>query len=230
MKNPIKMSLLLIINIIVLSACEKSQTGKSSPARVARGADATQPYSNQPNGTYPPNTQNPTQQPGGGSTAPGMYNIGSQWVFLQSTDYNSFLNSVKGLVSASMDPSGLGSLSNYGDVALIGYIDMNQQYSINSANCRFRMEIWDDYARSGSASAIAFSFNSLSNYSVNGNQINLVFQDAYGQLFITGQIGSGEFYGTVSFKNYKSFDGSTNMASGTLGTFKVPYCGFFRCQ
>ncbi len=229
MKKCIKMSWLLVLSALVLSACDKKQTGKSSPARVARNDGGVQPYTTQPtnpNGTVNPN---PNQQPNL-NNGTGYNNIGSQWVYLQALDYNSFLISLKGLVSASMDPSGLGSISNYGDVALIGYIDMNQQYSINAANSRFRLEIWDDYAQSGSASAIALSFNSLSNYSVNGNQINLVFQDAYGQIFINGQLGGGDFYGTVSFKNSKSFDGSTTMASGTLGTFKVPYCGFFRCQ
>lgn len=215
-----KYILLTIIGLLIFSACDKKKSGKSTPARTARTSGDSTPVNvpssnNQQTGT---NTQN-------------NYNVGSQWVYLQSTDSYSFQQSLKALVSASMDPKDLGYVSNYGDVVLIGYIDMSmQQSTINASNSRFRLEIWDDYARSGNASEIALSFNSLSTYQVNGGQITLVFQDPYGQIIISGQTNYYDFYGTVSFKNLKSFDGSTNLPSGTLGTFQVPYCGFFRCQ
>lgn len=230
MQKIIRISCLLLLGLLTLSACDKKKTNKSNPARDARLNGGMQPYNTTPNGITNPNSTTPYPNQQGGTNNQIYNNIGSQWVFLQTTDYNSFIQSIKGLVSASMDPNGLGNLSNYGDVALIGYIDMNQQYSINTANSRFRLEIWDDYARSGSASEIALSFNSLANYQVNGSQITLYFQDSYGQVIISGQIYGSDFYGTVSFRNSQSFDGSANYASGTLGSFQVPYCGFFRCQ
>lgn len=216
MKLSRKLMTLLMLSLVFLGACDKKKN-KSSPARAARGAVA-QPFQPQP-----PNTQQPLY-PGQG------YKTGSEWVYLQSNDTYGFTEAIKGLVSASMDPQELGYVSNYGDVALIGYIDMDQQGTINQTNSRLRIEIWDDYARSGSASEIALQFNSLSTYSYNGNQMTLVFQDAYGQITVTGQFTQSDFYGTVSFKNSQSFAGSASYASGTIGSFQVPYCGFFRCQ
>lgn len=216
MKLPRKMMILLMLGLVFLGACEKKKS-KSSPARAARGAVA------QPFQTQPPNNQQPLN-PGQG------YNTGSEWVYLQSNDTYGFTEAIRGLVSASMDPQELGYVSNYGDVALIGYIDMDQQGTINQNNSRLRIEIWDDYARSGSASEIALQFNNLSTYNYNGNQMTLVFQDAFGQITITGQFTQSDFYGTVSFRNSQSFNGSTSYAAGTIGSFQVPYCGFFRCQ
>ena len=209
-----KIFIMLIIGLLALSGCDKKKTNKSTPARTAR--------------TVPPiphQQGNPNQQPPNNG-----YNTGSQWVYLQSSDYNSFYQSLQGFVSASMNPQELGNVSNYGDVALIGYIDMDSQGNINTANSRLRIEIWDDYARSGSASEIAVAFNNLSSYSFNGNQLNLVFQDSYGQVVVSGQLTNQDFYGTVSYYNNASYDGYSGGASGTLGNFQVPYCGFFRCQ
>ncbi len=216
MKLPRKLMMLLMLSLVFLGACEKKKS-KSSPARAARGA-VSQPFQ-----TQPPNNQQPLN-PGQG------YNTGSEWVYLQSNDTYGFTEAIRGLVSASMDPQELGYVSNYGDVALIGYIDMDQQGTINQNNSRLRLEIWDDYARSGSASEIALQFNNLSTYNYNGSQMTLVFQDAFGQITITGQFTQSDFYGTVSFRNSQSFTGSTSYASGTIGSFQVPYCGFFRCQ
>ncbi len=212
-----------MIALLLLSACDQKKS-KSSPARMARNPLA-QPFIQ---GQQPvPGTNNP-QQPvypntNGSST-------GSEWVYLQSNDTYGFSNAVKGLVSATMDPQELGYVNNYGDVALIGFIDMNQQGVVNQSNSRLRLEIWDDYARSGSASEIAIQFNNLTSYNYNGNQITLVFQDQYGQITISGQLTQYDFYGTVSFQNNQAFGGGSSFASGVLGNFQVPYCGFFRCQ
>lgn len=218
MKLSRKLMTLLMLSLVFLGACDKKKS-KSSPARAARGAVA------QPFQTQPPNNQQQPLYPNQG------YNTGSEWVYLQSNDSYGFTEAIRGLVSASMDPQELGYVSSYGDVALIGYIDMNQQGTINQSNSRLRLEIWDDYARSGSASEIALQFDALSTYNYSGNQITLVFQDAFGEVTIYGQFSqSSDFYGTVSFRNKQSYTGNANYASGTIGSFQVPYCGFFRCQ
>ncbi len=220
MKLSKKLLMLFMLSlIVVLGACEKKKNN-TSPSRTVRGG-ADQPYQTQP--VYPG-----TQQPSPGNNS--GYNIGSEWVYLQSNDTYGFSEAIRGLVSASMDPVELGYVSPYGDVALIGYIDMNQQWAVNQANSRLRIEIWDDYARAGSSPEIAIQFNSLSSYNYNGNQITLVFQDSYGEIIISGQITQSDFYGTVSFRNTQSFAGGAQHASGVIGYFQVPYCGFFRCQ
>ena len=224
MKTSKLMTLLLLGGLIVLAACDTKKTARSSPARVARGASAQ----NYIQGGY--NNPGPYNQ--GGYNQGGYGNGGtssSQWSFIQSNNGN-FFQAVQGLVSASMNPQELGSVNNYGDVAIIGYIDMDQSGNVNQANSRLRIEIWDDYARSGQASEIALAFNGLSSSNYNGNQLNLIFMDNYGQIVVTGQLNQNTFYGTVSYQNAVSFDGASSPASGVLGTFQVPACGFFRCN
>ncbi len=213
MKTIKLLTLLMLSGLLFLTACDKKKSGRSSPSRVARGGTPQ---------TY--NVQNPNVQD------PNIANTGSELADVRSNDSYGFLQAVQGLVSASMDPQELGNVNSSGDVWIIGYIDMDQQGNINQANSVLRLEIWDDYARSGSASEIALAFNNLQSYSYNGNQINLVFEDNYGQIIVSGDYSQYDFYGTVSYRNTVSYDGNSTPAAGVLGTFQVPVCSFFRCQ
>lgn len=212
--------LIMLSGLMFLTACDKKKSGKSSPARVARGG-TSQPYIVQGVNNQGANNQGFNNY--NGST-------GSEWSYIRADDSYTFSQAVQGLVSASMDPQELGYVSNYGDVAIIGYIDMDQQGNINQENSRLRLEIWDDYARMGSASEIALAFNRLDSYNYNGNQINLVFDDGFGQIIVSGELNQYDFYGTVSYQNAVSYDGTSSKAAGVLGTFQVPSCAFFRCQ
>lgn len=227
MKNFKFLTLLLLSGLIALSACDTKKTSRSSAARVARGgmgANYVQGGYNQ-GGNYGNFNQ-------GGSYQGGQYTgtSTSQWAYIQSNDPNNFYRSVQGLVSASMNPQELGAVNPSSDVAIIGYVDMDQSGNINRNTTRIRLEIWDEYARSGTASEIALAFNNLANYSYNGNQISLIFQDNYGQIVVSGQVSQNSFVGSVSYQNSASYDGNSTPAAGVLGNFQVPACGFFRCQ
>lgn len=227
MKKIKLVSVLLLCGLVALSGCDSKKTARSNAARVARGgtnSNYLQGGYNQGGNTGPYNQ--------GGTYQGGQYTgtSTSQWAYIQSNDPNNFYQSVQGLISASMNPQELGHVNSSGDVAIIGYIDMDQAGNVNRNNTRLRIEIWDEYARSGSASEIALAFNSLANYSYNGNQISLIFQDNYGQVVVTGQINQNLFSGSVSYQNSASFDGGSNPAAGVLGNFQVSACGFFRCQ
>jgi hypothetical protein len=214
MKNINLLLVFILSGLVFLNACDNKKSGRSAPGRAARGGN-TVPFNNQ---SGIPNSQNPS----GTST--------SQWAYVLSNDANQFFQSVRGLVSASMDPQELGNVNNNGDVAIIGFVDMNQAGSINAANTRLRLEIWDDYAQSGQASEIAIAYNSLASSTVNGSHVELVFDDNnYGRILISGDYDQATFYGSVSFQNHKSFDGVTAPAAGVLGNFQVPVCGFFYC-
>lgn len=222
MSISMRMTLCFFAGLLLLTGCDPAQKSpRSSPARVARGG----PTTNVQNGN---NTGNPTGFNQGGNYTSG--NSSSQWAYIQGNDPNSFYRTVQGLVSASMNPEELGNVNSNSDVAIIGFIDMDQNGNVYPANSRLRIEIWDDYARSGSASEIALAFNSMASSNYSGNQIQFHFQDEFGRITVTGQVSQNNFYGTVSYQNAKVFDGSSNYASGTLGTFQVPACGFFRCQ
>lgn len=199
---------------IFLTGCDNKKSNKGSPSRVARGG-TTQPFNAGGNNAWMNNQSGVN---------------GSQWSYIRINGTSDPRRPVQGLISASMDPSELGSISSYGDVAIIGYVDMDQNGNVNRTNSRLRIEIWDDFARSGSAAEIALAFNSLTNSSYNGNQITLVFEDQFGQIVIDGQFNQYEFYGNVSYQNYQFYGGGSQPDAGVLGSFQVPICGFFRCQ
>lgn len=58
-----------------------------------------------------------------------------------------------------------------------------------------------------------------------GNQMEVVFADAFGEVTLKGQITEEYIYGTVHFKNYQSYNGSSPQ-QGDLGSFYVYRCGF----
>jgi hypothetical protein len=72
--------------------------------------------------------------------------------------------------------------------------------------------------------------NSLAYAQWNGNQVNLVFQDNYGQIIITGELNNYSFYGQVSFQNSTSYTGGGYGQSGVIGSFQIDRCAMFRCQ
>jgi hypothetical protein len=168
----------------------------------------------------------------GGATGFNNYNqsIGGEIATIRGDDSYQFFRDIQGLVSASMDPQELGNVMPYGDVVIMGFIDMDRNGTINTENSRLRLEIWDDYARNGSASEIALSFNRMKSYNPNGNQITMVFGDDFGDIIVSGEYTQYDFYGYVTYRNTKSFDGSSSYAEGNVGSFQVSVCGLFRCQ
>lgn len=204
--------------LLVTTACDNKKTSRGAPGRIARGG-----YSGGYNNAYPGGM---TQNPNYGYQDYGA--SGSQWAYIRGDNTQSFYGAIQGLVSASMNPSELGNVTAYGDVAIIGSIEMNRQGQINPNNSRLRIEIWDDYARMGQASEIALAFNAMSTYTYNGNQLIMHFNDQYGEVIISGQFNQSEFIGTLSFQNSQHFDGTSRPASGVIGTFQVPTNGFFR--
>ncbi len=62
-------------------------------------------------------------------------------------------------------------------------------------------------------------------------QANLVFTDEYGTITVTGTYNAQTFNGTVNFQNRKSVQlNGKNLSGGTLGSFSIPTCAFFRCM
>lgn len=64
-----------------------------------------------------------------------------------------------------------------------------------------------------------------------GNNVQIVFWDAYGAVELTGQIDAQRqvFTGVMKYDNYILYDGSRPGAAGTLGDFTIPLCSFFAC-
>ncbi len=97
-----------------------------------------------------------------------------------------------------------------------------------------QIEIWDDYAGQIGSDGKPIppvviyigpqgeGFQSVSGQSF-GGQIQLTFTSSYEVVMLDGYVQGNEFVGTMSFSNA--------FAQGMqLGQFRVPACGFFRCQ
>jgi hypothetical protein len=64
-----------------------------------------------------------------------------------------------------------------------------------------------------------------------GYNANLQFTDEYGTVTVKGTYNATTFNGTVEFQNRKSVTlNGKNLSGGTLGSFSIPTCAFFRCM
>jgi hypothetical protein len=203
--------------VFSLWACDQKSTSKS-PVRTTRQFRDSQPNYN--NSGISPYGNNTGVVPGGNNGA---------WGRIFSAYDNEFNIAIKALVSASFDPSKLGYVNPQNGVFIQGFIDGNQN-AVNAYGSSLRIEIWDNYAASGQESAIPISFTGARSAQISGNQINLVFEDQYGSIILTGYINGNTITGDVSFRNNRSFDNVSQPREGVLGNFEVPTCSFLKCN
>lgn len=215
-----KLSKYLIAAFCLFSiwACDQKSTSKS-PVRTTRQYRDGQPINGYNNGGTSPYGGTTGVVPGGNGN----------WGRVFSSYDNEFNIALKALVSASFDPSRLGYVNPQNGVFIQGFIDANQN-TVNAYNSTLRIEIWDNYATSGQDSAIPISFSGARSAQISGNQMNLVFEDQYGAIVLTGYINGNTITGDISFKNYRSFDNVSQPREGVLGNFEVPTCSFLRCN
>lgn len=62
-----------------------------------------------------------------------------------------------------------------------------------------------------------------------GGVVQLTFSDSYGTVTIRGNYNQSTMTGTIEFTNSQG-NGYNGVRSGTLGTFSMPVCSFFRCS
>lgn len=215
------LSLTVLALALVLTGCGNKEREKSA-VRIGRGGTA-----------IAPGTNNQYVSPG----SPYTRVLGEVTGASEQT--------VKALLNASMDAenpenfrSPVAGIVMSGDIRLSGstqnVLALGSSTATIVSGSEFALSIIDDIALNDGQSAITISFKPGGNngYQVqgqisNGGQANIVFQDSYGQIILTGTYNSSEFRGTISFKN------SQKSAVGqqiTLGQFRVPTCGFFHCQ
>lgn len=140
------------------------------------------------------------------------------------------------LLSATMNPNDIGEISGVRGAST--GVDMRLRIgrtagggSVTVANTKLNLIIYDSYV--GQASTInpgqaiqplTISMNA-SNVASNGNELVITFGDQYGTITAHLQGTNPNFTGTLEFANYQSATGGSP-ASGQLGSFVVPSCGF----
>ncbi|KYG64065.1 hypothetical protein AZI86_14775 [Bdellovibrio bacteriovorus] len=150
-----------------------------------------------------------------------------------SQSYGSrFEEQVKAFVSATLDPEALGTISgNINDATGIDFtasfpFDSNNQ--LIAAQASISIKIFDSYAKTTYNGQVvppyevAFSQAKSGTINRNTRQINVVFEDEFGSITLTGTYDGSMVNGKVSFNNYKALKGSPQ--SGQLGDFRIYQC------
>ena len=145
-----------------------------------------------------------------------------------------FETKVKGLLSAFLQPSEVGTVSGFQanpGVRFSGKIKLDGNGAVVGAQSNVQIQVEDSFFLFQGNKIIEMKFSQSATSSLTGQfntsngQGSLILQDEYGQIKFDGTIDAQKFSGTMSFQNTKTVVGGAP-ASGTLGQFWVSTCGF----
>ncbi len=155
-------------------------------------------------------------------------------IYDSSYNNGSFENSVKGLLSAAVNPQEVGQISggqwDQTGVRFQGAIKLDGSGNVVGTMSRIRITVYDSYLlQSSTAQPIPISIESASmgNFNHQTGIGYVIFKDQYGEIRFDGRIDAQNFIGTVSYKNYVSFDNS-QPAQGQLGQFSIARCAIIQ--
>lgn len=205
---------ILVLAALTLSACAKKEDS------FGRTADRTGNGITQANQTV--NCQNASQAWGK--------------IYDQNNSAN-FETQVKAFVSATLDPNSLGSIS--GNINDATGVDFNGLFKFDSAgklipeSSSITIRIFDSYVKQvidgKTVQPYDVTFTQAKSGTINRNtrQINVLFEDEYGSITITGTYDGQIVQGTVAFRNSVAVTGYTPQ-SGTLGSFRNYQCAMIQ--
>lgn len=145
-----------------------------------------------------------------------------------------FTDSVQKFVSATMDPSGIGTVSGelqtQTGIFLHAAFKFDSAGNVDLANSGFTMSIYDSYVGNYYEGKViepyTIQFTQADSGTINrqARSFSITFKDDYGDITFNGTYGSSNIIsGTVSFKNYTSAVGGS-LYSGVLGQFSIYSC------
>jgi hypothetical protein len=157
-------------------------------------------------------------------------------------DSGAFRNSWADFFTAIMSPDQLGELSGVSTSTTTGVsVELrmkvvNNQLSISET--KLVMSVKDSFVGQTNEDTkelineIKINFSSAKTGTLSGMQngtgnFNLVFEDGYGTVTVTGTYNATTATGTVTFANSKHYDGASAAKTGTLGKFTLNSCGLF---
>lgn len=146
---------------------------------------------------------------------------------------------VKGLLSATIDPSEVGQISSgpsdQTGVRFQGQIKIETNGTVNLAQSKILIKVYDSYvlqsAMDGSNQyqpiPIEFTSAAAGQFNMQTGSGYVVFRDQYGEIRLDGNLSGDYFSGQVSFTNSTNVTGGS-AASGVLGQFYVARCGIIK--
>ncbi|MBX3042058.1 MAG: hypothetical protein KF789_15235 [Bdellovibrionaceae bacterium] len=172
----------------------------------------------------------------GGTCADGTSAVGE--VYEASNDSTKMTEQARGLVSATLVPTSLGTVPARGGIDLELKIPRNLLASGSfltgaSLSGKIRLLIKDswtgtvDTTTKKTIQAYPVSISKISNAGRNAfGSYEVVFSDQYGSMTVTFTSTGQRVSGTISYQNLIHVQGQTP-ASGLLGSFSIPDCAVF---
>lgn len=206
--------ILILLPILFLVACNQKKDNKANIQRTTIGGNV-----------------------GGLNTCMnGQSGVGTIFDAGQAGAAGTFEARVKALLSASVNPAEVGTISSAANdvtgVRFKGIIKLDAAGNVQAAASNITIEVYDSITLSGQE-PIRLEFSTSSGAQITG-QFNtqtgdgtVTFSDGYGNIQFAGRIDAQNFSGTVRFQNTQNITGAAN-ASGTLGQFTVARCGIIQ--
>ncbi len=225
MKSLKKILLLIFILSLVSLGLGCGKKDKRSPIRSGRDA----------------------RSPSSPATADTRTFTSSDGVVFGSPD-SEFQEVIYYLVSASINPNTFGTISgqpgqNTG-VKFSGNIQLNSIFNPSSASSNIQVRSEGSHVRilirdsfvgqqDSNGNAIPeYTIDNSSNISgyIQGNHAVIKLVDEFGSITFDGNVSADVYQGSFSFDNNMYWNGQTPGARGTVGSFRISTCGFFKCN
>lgn len=171
-----------------------------------------------------------------GSCMNGTSNIGAIYDAGQSGAAGTFEDRVKALLSATIDPSEVGTISSAATdptgLRFSGIIKLDSNGAVVASASSMLIKVYDSYTLSGQDPIpLEFSTNKgaqiTGQFNISTGDGSVSFTDKYGVIRFEGRVDAQSFSGVVKFQNSASVSGGS-AASGTLGQFYVARCGIIQ--
>ena len=218
--------LLLTIIALTFVGCNpnKESAKRTSGVRAATVAGTT-------NGTF-------TQSFCGNnlSSIGTIYDQGTQ-ASLYST--GNFEARVKGLLSATIDPAEIGTISSSPNdqtgVRFQGTIKVESNGTVNLQQTKILIKVYDSFVLQSATDGsnqyqpipIEFTSAAAGQFNMQTGSGYVIFRDQYGEVRFDGNLSGDYLSGQVSFANSANVTGGS-AASGVLGQFYVARCGIIK--
>lgn len=213
----------ILFGIIVLALVTGCNTNKSNRGATTRPADVNSLNS-------------------GLTCTTGQSNIGAIYDQngLSLTNGASFEDRVKAFLSATINPTEIGTISSSATdptgVRFQGVISLNSSGQVNLTSTKIKILVYDSnvlnsqYATNGQKYEpipVEFTTAVEGRFDLTTGAGYVIFRDSYGEVRFEGKYDAQFFSGTVSFKNTQAVSGIT-VQSGALGQFYVARCGIIQ--
>lgn len=166
-------------------------------------------------------------------------NVGT--IYDQSMSMN-FEYQVKGLLSATTNPSEVGSISpNQSDstgVRFSGRIKLDANGNVIGSQSKVTISVYDSYLLFNTSlqpiildldpNAAGKNVQITGQFSTSNGDGYISIRDQYGEIRFQGIIDAQRFSGTITYANTTTYNNSGTPASGTLGQFWIQRCSFFQ--